>query len=357
MSPVFYPVILAGGSGERFWPLSRRAKPKQFLTLDTSGESLLQATARRLSGINGSLDNLYVITSGEYRSQVLDQLPDLSIENLIVEPVARDTAPAVLYAALRIAQHDPNGVMGVFPADHRITDTQGFHRVIERARHAAEMYDSLVTLGITPTFPSTGYGYIENGDRVEDGEFPINTVTCFREKPDRGTAEEFLQQGHYCWNSGMFVWKVDSILNAYRELQPPMYQALSEALQSRGKVREVFPALEKISIDYAILERAKNVQIIPANFGWDDLGDWNALERLLRGVGSNVAVGRHVGLDTDGAILYTTNSDDLIATIGLEDVVVIRTPDITLVVRKDRTQDIKQVVKRLKEHPELVRFA
>lgn len=360
MPAAFYPVILAGGSGERFWPLSRRARPKQFLTLESSGLSLLQATARRLGDL-GSFDNLFVVTSGEYRSQVLDQLPDLPTENLIVEPLARDTAPAVLYAALSIAREDPGGVMGVFPSDHRVGEPELFARVIARARAAAEKYGALVTLGISPTYPATGYGYIERGPLVEDAEadaaLPVYAVSRFTEKPDLATAEAFLRSGAYSWNSGMFVWTVEAILNAYRLHQPVLYETLSAAFAERGAVRRVFPELQKISIDYAILEPSRNVQVIPAEFGWDDLGDWNALERLLRGNGANVAVGRHVGLDTGGALLYTTNGNDLIATIGLEDVVVVRTEEVTLVVRKDRTQDIKKVVQQLKAHPELERFA
>lgn len=357
--PDFYPVILAGGSGERFWPLSRRAKPKQFLALDDTGRSLLQATADRLAALGDrEYDTLHVVTSGEYRAQVLDQLPDLPTENLIVEPLARDTAPAVLYAALCVAKSDPNAVMGVFPSDHRIGDPEAFGRVIARARAAAEKYGALVTLGITPTFPSTGYGYIERGTEVEgDGELPVYAVSRFMEKPNRDTAEQFLASGLYSWNSGMFVWTVQAILDAYRTHQSELFEALSASMNERGAVRKVFPTLNKISIDYAILERADNVQVIPAEFGWDDLGDWNALERLLRGEDANVAVGRHVGLDTGGTILYTTNGDDLIATIGLEDVVIVRTDEVTLVVRKDRTQDIKKVVQQLKAHPELERFA
>lgn len=353
----FYPVILAGGSGERFWPLSRRARPKQFLTLDSTGLSLLQATASRLTTLCGSLESVFVVTSGEYRSQVLDQLADLPTENLLVEPVARDTAPAVLYAALRIAQEDPQGVMGVFPSDHRVGQLEVFGEVITRAREAAEKYGSLVTVGITPTFPSTGYGYIERGVAVEDGPLPVFAVSRFAEKPDLPTAEAFVAAGTYSWNSGMFIWTVEAILDAFRTHQPELYERLAAAVTRRGQIRQVFPELHKISIDYAILEHARNVQVIPAEFGWDDLGDWNALERLLRGDGDNVAVGRHVGLDTGGAILYTTNGNDLIATIGLEDVVVVRTDEVTLVVRKDRTQDIKKVVQQLKAHPELERFA
>lgn len=358
--PVFLPVILAGGSGERFWPLSRRHRPKQFLTLDETGRSLLQATSDRLSVLSGSPEQVMVVTGGEYRTQVLEQLPDMPVENLIVEPVARDTAPAVLYAALRVAQEAPEAVMGVFPADHRITNPGAFGRAVRRAIEVAHSTGQLVTLGITPTFPATGYGYIQRGELLQGGELPAYRVSRFTEKPDADTARALVADGRYTWNSGMFLWRVGAILDAFRQYQPEMYAQLSEALargRSSGGIRGVFPHVQKISIDYAILEKSDQVAVIPAEFGWDDLGDWNALERLLKGEGQNVTVGRHVSLDTGGAILYTTRGDDLIATIGLEDVVVVRTDEVTLVVRKDRTQDIKKVVQQLKAHPELERFA
>lgn len=354
------PVILAGGSGERFWPLSRKHRPKQFLTLDETGRSLLQATSDRLAALSGGAEQVMVVTGGEYRAQVLEQLPDMPVENLIVEPVARDTAPAVLYAALRVAQDTPDAVMGVFPADHRITQPEAFDAVVRRGIEVARNTGRLVTLGVTPTFPATGYGYIQRGEELLGGELPVFGVSRFTEKPDAATAQAFLDDGRYSWNSGMFLWQVPAILAAFEEYQPAMYAQLSQAVgqgRSSGGVREVFPHIQKISIDYAILEKSDRVAVIPAEFGWDDLGDWNALERLLGGAGQNVSVGRHIGLDTDGAILYTTRGDDLIATIGLEDVVIVRTDEVTLVVRKDRTQDIKKVVQQLKAHPELERFA
>ncbi|WP_102127271.1 mannose-1-phosphate guanylyltransferase [Deinococcus planocerae] len=356
----FIPVIPAGGSGERFWPLSRRNRPKQFLALDETGRSLLQATSDRLSRVSGQPESVMVVTGGDYRTQVLEHLPDMPIETLLVDPLARDTAPAVLFAALRLAQEHPGAVMGVFPADHRVSDAEAFDRVMRRAIEVAGGTGRLVTIGITPTYPATGYGYIQAGEELLGGELPAYAVSRFTEKPDAGTAQAFLADGRYTWNSGMFLWRVGSILAAFERYQPEMYARLREAVgqgRSLAGVRAVFPTLEKISIDYAILEKSDQVVVIPAEFGWDDLGDWNALERLLKTENANVAVGRHVGLDTGGAILYTTQGDDLIATIGLEDVVVVRTAEVTLVVRKDRTQDIKKVVQQLKAHPELERFA
>lgn len=353
---MFYPVILAGGSGERFWPLSRKRKPKQFLTLDDSGRSLLQATADRLTEACGDQERLMVVTASDHRTQVLEHLPELPLENLLVEPVPRDTAAAILYAALTIAREDSQAVMGVFPADHRIQDQAAFTQLLAQAVQHAAAQDHLVTLGIAPQFPATGYGYIERGERLSGTVEAMYAVRRFTEKPDADTAAEFLATGRYLWNSGMFVWRVQVILEAFRTLVPELYGPMAEAARVRGGLRRIYPDLPRISVDYAILERAKNVAVIPAELGWDDLGDWNALERLLKGDGDNVAVGRHIGLDTGGAILYTTGGDDLIATIGLEDVVVVRAGDVTLVVRKDRTQDIKKVVSQLKGLPELERF-
>ncbi|MBB5234815.1 mannose-1-phosphate guanylyltransferase [Deinococcus budaensis] len=353
---MFYPVILAGGSGERFWPLSRKRKPKQFLTLDDGGRSLLQATADRLTETCGDQERLMVVTASDHRTQVLEHLPELPLENLLVEPVPRDTAAAILYAALTIAREDPLAVMGVFPADHRIQDQAAFTGVLAQAVQHAAAQDHLVTLGIAPQFPATGYGYIERGEIFPETAGKMYAVRRFTEKPDAETAAEFLATGRYLWNSGMFVWRVQVILEAYKTFVPELYGPMAEAAQVRGGLRRIYPGLPRISVDYAILERANNVAVIPADLGWDDLGDWNALERLLKGDGDNVAVGRHIGLDTGGAILYTTGGDDLIATIGLEDVVVVRAGDVTLVVRKDRTQDIKKVVSQLKSFPELEKF-
>ena len=360
----FYPVILAGGSGERFWPLSRKSKPKQFLSLDDSGLSLIQATVGRLTGIPGvEVEDILIVTGVDHRMQVLEHLPDLPTENLLVEPVARDTAAAVLYAALKVAQMDPGGLMGVFHSDHRVDDPETFVQAVQQATALAAAQDVLVTIGIEATYPSVAYGYIERGEQIETGQtgaggasLPAYRVARFTEKPSAARAQEFLTTGRYSWNSGMFIWKVQAILSAFERYQPELYAALSAAMTVRGGVRRVYPTLPKISIDYAILEKADNVVVIPAEFGWDDLGDWNALERLLRGQGENVAVGRHVGIDTEGAILYTTNGDDLIATIGLDDVVVVRTNEVTLVVHKDRTQDIKKLVQQLKDNPDLERY-
>jgi mannose-1-phosphate guanylyltransferase len=356
----FIPVVLAGGSGERFWPLSRRAKPKQFLALDNTGRSLIQATADRLEDLAGGLDNLLIVGGHAHRGLILEHLPDLPIENLVVEPVGRNTAPAVLLAALRVEKrYGAEAIMGVFPSDHHISESDAFKELVKAGLEAVERFGGIVTLGITPSFPSTGYGYIECAEVAgRFGGHDVRKVSRFVEKPDEQRAKLFVESGQYLWNAGMFLFTCGTILEEFRQHAPELYEGLVPYAQaSRKDLAEAFEKLEKVSIDYAILERSENVFVIPADFGWDDLGDWNALERLLKTHNPNVSVGQHLGLDTTGAILYTTTGQDLIVTIGLDDVVIVRDGDVTLVARKDRTQDIKKIVERLKSSPDFERYA
>jgi mannose-1-phosphate guanylyltransferase len=354
----FIPVILAGGSGERFWPLSRRAKPKQFLQLDGTGRSLIQATADRLAPMCDGLEQIYIVTGQQHRGLILEHLPDLPLENLVVEPMARDTAPAVLMAALRVrAHHGPDAIMGVFPADHRIGNMAAFHLTVAAAIEAVKSENGLVTLGMTATYPATGYGYIESGtQKGQFGPYHLNHVTRFVEKPTLETAEQFLATGQYSWNAGMFVFRASTIIEEYATHAPDLLAALEPAHHgTRAVLTAAFESITKISVDIAIMERSSKVLVIPAEFEWDDLGDWNAVARLLQGTNPNVEVGQHLGLDTSGAILYTTG-DDLFITIGLEDVVIVRDGNVTLVARKDRTQDIKKLVERMKQNPDLEKY-
>ncbi len=354
----FIPVILAGGSGERFWPLSRRAKPKQFLQLDGTGRSLIQATADRLAPMCDGLEQIYIVTGQQHRGLILEHLPDLPLENLVVEPMARDTAPAVLLAALRVrAHHGPDAIMGVFHSDHRIGNLPAFHLAVAAAIEGVKLEGGLVTLGMTATYPATGYGYIEIGKQKRSlGPFHLNEVSRFVEKPDLETAEGFLATGHYSWNAGMFLFRVATIIEEFATHAPELLTALEPAHNgTRAALTAAFEGFSKISVDVAIMERSKHVMVIPAEFEWDDLGDWNAVARLLQGTNPNVEVGQHLGLDTSGAILYTTG-DDLFITIGLEDVVIVRDGSVTLVARKDRTQDIKKLVERMKQNPDLEKY-
>jgi mannose-1-phosphate guanylyltransferase len=343
------PVILAGGKGERFWPLSRRHRPKQFLSLDGSGESLLQSTARRLSQLAGGSEKLWVITSEQLADGVREQLPELPSEQILAEPEGRDTAPAVAWATLEIAKAcGEDAVVGFFPADHWIADREAFERTIATATEFATSHPAIVTLGIKPNYPSTGYGYIEQGEEKGTlGELPVYSVSRFTEKPNRDTAEQFLATGRFSWNSGMFIFRAGVVLDELRHHAPEIIAPIEE------KGVAAYSQLAKKSIDYALMEKTQLAYVIPAAFGWDDLGDWNALERLHKGESANVELAKHVGIDTQGAILYSSDNDEAIVTIGLEDVVVVRDGKATLIVHKSRTQEIKQVLKLLQNDPEL----
>lgn len=345
---VMIPVILAGGKGERFWPLSRKHRPKQFLSLDGSGRSLLQSTADRLLGLAGGWQGLWVITAAHLESGIKEQLPDLPAENLLVEVEGRDTAPAVAWATLEIAKrYGEEAVIGFFPADHWIKEQDIFEQTLKAASELAVSRSAIATLGIAPSYPSTGYGYIEQGDAV--GAFNGVTgykVSRFTEKPDQATAEQFLDTGRFSWNGGMFIFPAGVMLQELKTHAPEILAPL----ETQGPT--VYPELPKLSIDYALMEKTDRAYVLPVQFSWDDLGDWNAIERLLKDDRPNVELAAHVGLDTQGALLYSSDPEDLVVTIGMEDTVIVRDGKVTLVVHKDRTQDIKKVLKQLQEHPE-----
>ena len=349
MTKSLIPVILAGGKGERFWPLSRRQRPKQFLALDGSDRSLLQATAERLLPLAGDWDNLWVITASIIALGVKTQLPQLPDANLLVEPQGRDTAPAVAWATLEVAKrYGEDAVIGFFPADHWIGDRQAFQDTIAAAAELAATTPAIVTLGITPNYPATGYGYIEQGKvKGNFGGLPVYQVTRFTEKPNRETAAKFIQTGKFSWNSGMFIFRAGVVLDELKKHAPEILQSL----QAKGKA--AYGELEKTSIDYALMEKTQLAYVLPANFGWDDLGDWKALERLWQSETDNVELGKHVGLDTKGAIIYASDEEDIVVTIGLEDVVIVRDGHVTLVVNKHRTQDIKKILKLLQKDAQL----
>jgi mannose-1-phosphate guanylyltransferase len=350
MSNSLFPVILAGGKGERFWPLSRQNRPKQFLSLDGSSRSLLQATADRLLAVTNGWNDLWVITSSQIAAGVTQQLPQLPSQNLLIESEGRDTAAAVAWASLEIKQrYGEDAIIGFFPSDHWIADQEAFLHTLRAATELAATTEAIVTLGIKPTFPSTGYGYIEQGENIgRFNDLPAYHVSRFTEKPNRETAETFLSTGRFSWNSGMFVFRAGVVLKELYTHAPEII----EPLEQQGP--DVYPQLLKQSIDYALMEKTNLAYVLPVEFGWDDLGDWNALDRLLKKPENpNVELATHVGLDTQGAIVYATNSEDVIVTIGLEDVVIVRDRNVTLVVNKDRTQEIKQILKTLADDPRL----
>lgn len=347
MNQSLVPVILAGGKGERFWPLSRKHRPKQFLSLDGSGKSLLQATAGRLLPLAGGWENLWVVTSSQLAAGVQAQLPEMPATNILAEPEGKDTAPAVAWTTLEIAKrYGEDTVVGFFPADPWIGDQHSFRQTLSAAAQLAATEAAIATLGVKPTYPATGYGYIEQGEKIGTfGELPAYRVNRFTEKPDRETALEFLATNRFSWNSGMFIFRAGIVLQELRNHAPEIITPL----EAQGAA--AYPQLPKTSIDYALMEKTQLAYVLPADFGWDDLGDWNALERLLKGDAANVELAAHVGLDTQGSIIYDTNQEDVIVTIGLEDVVIVRDRNVTLIVKKDRTQEIKQVLKVLQSNP------
>jgi mannose-1-phosphate guanylyltransferase len=345
------PVILAGGKGERFWPLSRQKCPKQFLSLDGSGKSLLQSTAERLLPVAEEWEKLWVITIADQVGMVRQQLPDLPEANLLVQIAERDTAPAIAWATLEIAQrHGQDVVIGSFPADHWIGHQAEFQQTLQAAELATNQ-TIIATLGIPPTYPSTSYGYIEKG--AEMGRFndlPAYKVNRFIEKPECSTAEALLANGRFSWNSGILISQAKTML---AELHIHLPEII-DPLEKQGP--SVYPNLPQRSIYYDLMEKTQKAYVLSATFDWDDLGDWNAMERLFKSDKPNTELAKHIGLDTQETIIYSSDKRDLIATIGLKDLLIVRDGNVTLIADKNRTQEIKQVLNILKEDPKFKDF-
>lgn len=357
-----YIVIMAGGSGTRFWPLSREAMPKQLLRIG-GDKTLIQQTIGRVNPLIPS-DRIFIVTNENHAEQIRFQVPEIKKENYIIEPAARNTAAAIGLAAVHIKCHNPDAIIGVLSADHVIKDNDLFRNILKDAFKVAAM-DYLVTIGLKPTRPETGYGYIETGETIEisnqkadvsgrTSDFSVFTVKRFVEKPDIETAVRYLHDGHFLWNSGMFVWKTRRILEEIECYMPVLSQRLKEIESSIGKEDEevvtgrMFSDLESVSIDYGVMEKSGSVAVIPADFAWNDVGSWTALDDISqRDEGGNVIVGNITDIGSRNSIIYA--SDRLVATIGLQDMVVVDTEDATLVCRKDRAQDVKKIVEKLKK--------
>lgn len=346
-----YAVIMAGGQGTRFWPRSRRNRPKQLLNIVGEATMVEQTVARIRPLIPPGRT---VVVAGEaYRDTLRSCLPHLPAENFLFEPVGRNTAACVAWAALWVQQRAADAIMIVLPADHLIGDEAEFLRVLDTAAMAAQPLNRLVTIGIRPTHPETGYGYIRLGeDRMQVEDRDVFRVACFVEKPSRQKAEEFLADGRYLWNSGMFVWRVDAILQEVRRCLPQLakdLEAVGTAIASSSLPRviaDVYPRLQSVSIDVGVMERAQDVWVVPGDFGWSDVGSWRALSALLPAdAQGNVVVGEQRGLDTSGCYIYSPNK--LVATIGITDLVVIETEDVLLICPKERDQDVRKLVELL----------
>lgn len=352
-----YLVIMAGGRGERFWPQSRLRRPKHLLPIVGDGPMLTQ-TVDRLEGIVPR-SNIFVITNREQREAVLEILPDLLPGNVVAEPVGRDTAAAVGLAAILVKQRDPGAVFGILPADHVIHDGDGFQKILRQAFEVAAKEQVLVTIGIEPTEPATGYGYIQLGDVLEEANGgAVHRVRRFVEKPDLETARAYLDSGDYLWNAGMFVWQVKAVEQAFADHAPGLCEGLTQldAGLAAGKkldvlLEEIYPTLEKISIDYAVMEKAANVVMVKAAFDWDDVGAWPAVARHFPADEfGNVARGEVV-LEGGGGNIVVSEGGHLIAAVGVDDLIVIHTEDATLICRKDRSDELRKVVSRLGGNP------
>jgi mannose-1-phosphate guanylyltransferase len=343
-------VVMAGGVGARFWPRSREKSPKQLLEIVGKG-TMIQNTVKRLEGFVDSRD-VFIVTNKVQKGLVTKQLPYVPEENVIVEPVGRNTAPCIGLAALRVRRVDPAAVMVVLPADHQIEDRAEFKRVLDLAVETARDSSSLLTIGIHPTHPETGYGYIQmyneqgNGNPyASKGVFKVKT---FAEKPNVQTAERFLASGDFLWNSGMFVWRVDVILQEIQQCLPELYTELmriEKAIDTPGyqsTLELVYGMIRGISVDYGIMEKSDRVYVIPGRFGWSDIGSWDEVYRISgKDDNGNSITGKVIQKDTMNSYIFSPNK--MVATIGINDLIIINTDDALLICKKGRSQDVKEI--------------
>jgi mannose-1-phosphate guanylyltransferase len=356
----FYPVILAGGRGTRFWPLSRKKRAKQLLALDGK-QTMIQQTVARLRPL-ASVKQFWIITNGDSRLEILRQLPKLPREQVVAEPVGRNTAPAIGLAAFILQRSDPDAVLGLFPSDHVIADNQRYHQVLQEGINIAAAAENIVVLGIQPTRPETGYGYIEVGSASTRN---ARRVRRFTEKPDAGRAAEFVSAGNFFWNSGMFLWSARTLSNALAEHLPQTALLLEKIADSYGTrafsstLRRLYPKCENISVDYGILEprsakgeQASNIFCLPADFGWNDLGSWTALHehhtsRRPGKDGNLISAKGNFALNASGNYVHAPGK--FVAVVGVNDIVVVETEDALLVTTRENSQDVGKVVKHLDE--------
>lgn len=357
-----FAVIMAGGRGERFWPASRWQKPKHLLPI-VGDKPMLTQTVDRLKGLVPS-GNIIVITNRQQIEGVREVCPNLPDENILAEPVGRDTAAAVGLAMLVVKQRSADAALAMLPADALIKDAQGFRDTLAAAFEAAETSPSLLTIGIKPTEPATGYGYVQRGsEALQSLGRSIYDVAEFKEKPDLETAKAYLESGDYYWNAGMFVWRVSTISDALEEFTPVLKQGLDEIEKGLEAGRdmdslleELYPSLEKISVDFAVMEKATNVKTVESTFDWDDVGSWTAIERHFPKDSEGNTINGLTSFGEASGNIVVGPKDKLIALLGVDDLIVVQTEDATLICRKDQAQRIKTLVKDLSDSNELSSF-
>lgn len=350
MNKNYYAVIMAGGIGSRFWPISSQEFPKQFHDMLGTGQSLLQKTYSRLNQIIPS-ENIYILTNERYLDLTLEQLPAISKEQVVLEPAMRNTAPCILLSALKIHKKNPNALMLVAPSDHWIEDEKAYAEDVAISFEAAAQDPKLMTLGIEPTFPNTGYGYIESSKVGTD----VKRVEQFREKPDYETAKSFVASGNFLWNAGIFLWSTQSILDAFKNLLPEMYTLFESGLQQLNTAEEEafigenYAKAENISIDYGILEKADNVFVKKATFDWNDLGTWGSLyDKLDKDEANNAVVNAETFISDSKNNMVFSETGKLVVLDGIEDYIVVDKENVLLLYPKRKEQDIKELLQDIK---------
>lgn len=354
MNKHHYVAIMAGGIGSRFWPVSRSRLPKQFLDILNTGDSLLQATYKRFSAIVPA-ENIFVVTFEEYVELVKTQLPEIRQENILREPSRKNTAPCVAYTAFKLMQSDPEASFIVAPSDQLILDTNTFTKVCEEALDYVDNHESLLTLGIKPTYPNTGYGYIQfDSNPVVDDIYPVK---IFTEKPNLELAKAFIASGDFLWNAGIFAWKASVILKAFEQFLPEMYDVFAAEKSKFGTEQEkeaidrIYPQCVNISIDYGIMEKARNVNIIPSSFGWSDLGTWNsAYDNMEKDFLGNAIKGSNVMIMDATRNMVHAENNKLVLLQGMDDFVIVDTDDVLLICKKDKEQEIKEYMAEVKRN-------
>ena len=354
MNKHYYAAILAGGLGTRFWPKSRASLPKQFLDILNTGETLIQSAYKRYASFIAP-ENIFIITTDEYVDIVQKQLPEIPPENILAEPSRKNTAPCVAYMSFKLLQKDPSAALIIAPSDHVVTDTKTFEQLSLKGLSFAKKQHAFVTLGIKPTYPNTGYGYIQY-DTSPQSERNVFKVKTFTEKPDLELAKTFLASGDFLWNAGIFMWNVKDVVDAFEQYEPEMHELFASEKDNfntdkeKEAIHRIYPLCVSISIDYAIMEKANNVYVIPAAFGWSDLGTWNsAYANLKKDQKGNALAGDNIiNIDSTNSMI-SANHEKLLVLQGLDDFIVVDTNDVLLICKKEKEQQVKEFLSEVKK--------
>lgn len=354
MNKHHYVAIMAGGIGSRFWPMSRTNFPKQFLDILNTGKTLIQSTYERFASFIPA-ENIYVVTSNEYINIVKKQLPDMPLQNILGEPSRKNTAPCIAYISFKLMQQDPMASLIIAPSDHLILDTIAYKKVSLEALSFVNKHNAFITLGIKPTYPNTGYGYIQYEQHaVSDNVFKVKTFT---EKPNLELAKTFIASGEFLWNAGIFIWQVKNIITAFEKYMPEMYDVFAAEMDKFNTpdelqaINEIYPQCTNISIDFGVMEKADNVYVIPSSFGWSDLGTWNsAYENLEKDYLDNAVAGENIIVFDSHRCMIHNQNDKLLVLQGMEDFIVVDTEDVLLICKKDQEQEIKEYVAEVRRN-------